>query len=94
MTLSLQELTNARETVRDLLDLLQLKAYLFEVEPKDSHREIRVDCRINDQWQSVVFEADYERLIASKEAGQPREELLSAWQKHLGACTRNGYEGD
>jgi hypothetical protein len=94
MTLSLQELTNARETVRDLLDLLQLKAYLFEVEPKDSHWEIRVDCRINDQWQSVVFEADYERLIASKEAGQPCEELLSAWQKHLGACTRNGYEGD
>ena len=56
MTLSLQELTDARETARDLLDLLRLKA--------------------------------------SKEADQRREEPLSAWQKHLAACKRNGYEGD
>jgi len=51
MTLSLQELTDARETARNLLDLLRLKA--------------------------------------SKEADQPREEPLSACQKHLAACTRN-----
>ena len=47
MTLSLQELTDARETARNLLDLLRLKA--------------------------------------SKEADQPREEPLSACQKHLAA---------
>lgn len=94
MVLSMLELANMREIVRDLLDQLQLEAYLFEVQPKDQNWEIRVDCGINDQWQSVVFEVDGDHLSACKEAGQPREELLAAWLKHLGACARaSGHEG-
>lgn len=94
MAVSILELANAREIVRDLLEELQLEAYIFEVEPKDPHWQIRLDCGLGDQWQSLMFEVDFERLKASKESDQVREEILAAWQKHLGACARTGHEGD
>ena len=90
---SMQELANAREIVRGLLEQLQLEAYLFEVEPKEPHWKIRVECAVNDVWQSTLLEVDAERLWASKEPGQKREALLLDWQKHLGICTYSEYEG-
>jgi hypothetical protein len=94
MVLSMLELANARESVRDLLDRLQLEAYLFEVEPRDSHWEVRIECGTNDEWESVVLEVDAEQLKACREPGRAREDLLTAWGGHLGACARNGYESD
>ena len=90
---SMQELANAREIVCGLFEQLQLEAYLFEVEPKEPHWEIRVECAVNDVWQSTTFEVDAEQLWASKEPGQTREALLLDWQQHLGSCTRSEDAG-
>jgi len=88
MTLSMQELAGAREIVRSLLEQLRLEAYLFEVEPHARNWEIRVDCGINEKWQSVVLEISSEQLTASREDGPAREALLTAWREQLGACAR------
>lgn len=93
MTQSMLELANAREIVRGLLEQLQLDAYLFEVEPKELRWEIRVECAINDAWQSTLLEVEAERLWASKEPGETRETLLVDWRNNLGACARNEYRG-
>ena len=92
MLLSTLELANARETVRSLLDQLQLDAYLFEVEPKDNHWQIQIECGLEDQWQSLVLEMDLEQLKATEDTGQAREELLAVWQQQLRACARTEHE--
>ena len=90
MLLTTLELTNAREIVRDLLEQLHLEAYLFEIEPKapPSQWQLRLDCGLGEQWQSLLFEVDYEQLKASKAPGQARQALLEDWQKNLRACAR------
>lgn len=86
MTLSTLELASAREIVRSLLEQLRLEAYLFEVEPHARNWEIRVDCGINEQWQSVLIEISSEQLAASREHGPARDALLAAWHEQLRAC--------
>ena len=86
MTLSTLELASAREIVRSLLEQLRLEAYLFEVEPHARNWEIRVDCGINEQWQSVRIEISSEQLAASREDGPARDALLAAWHEQLRAC--------
>ena len=88
MPLSTLELANAREIVRSLLEQLRLEAYLFEVEPHEPNWKIRVDCGINEQWQSVALEISSEQLTASREDGPARDALLTAWSEQLGACAR------
>lgn len=44
MRLSEKELNEARDTVQTLLEQLGLAAYLFEVEPRTDHWEVRVEC--------------------------------------------------
>jgi hypothetical protein len=88
MPLSTLELANAREIVRGLLEQLRLEAYLFEVEPHEPNWQIRVDCGIKEQWQSVVLEISFGQLSASREDGPERDALLTAWHKQLGACAR------
>ncbi|MGD2073674.1 MAG: hypothetical protein PVI91_07850 [Gammaproteobacteria bacterium] len=90
MTVSTLELANARETVRGLLEQLQLEAYLFEVEPGTTEWRIRVDCGVDGQWQSLVLDVAAEELSASRKDGPARAALLSAWGAQLHACTRGG----
>jgi hypothetical protein len=88
MALSILELASAREMVRSLLEQLRLEAYLFEVEPHARNWKIRVDCGINEKWQSMVLEISSEQLTASREDGPARDALLAAWHDQLGACAR------
>jgi hypothetical protein len=88
MTLSTLELASAREIVRSLLEQLRLEAYLFEVEPHARTWKIRVECGINEQWQSVVLEISSEQLAAGHADGPAREAVLTAWHTQLGACAR------
>jgi len=88
MTLSILELASAREIVRSLLEQLRLEAYLFEVEPHARNWKIRIDCGINEKWQSAVLEITREQLTASREAGPARDAVLTAWHEQLSACAR------
>ena len=74
--------------MRGLLEQLRLEAYLFEVEPHARNWEVRIDCGINEKWQSAVLEISSTRLTARREAGPARDAVLSARHEQLGACAR------
>ena len=88
MPLSVDELVDARETVRSLLDDLQIGSYLFEVEPKEDDWEVHIDCRAGDDWQSTVVRVGRTRLASIGKEPTGREQLLAVWRRRLGACTQ------
>ena len=83
MQLSQKELIAARDTVQALLEQLGLAAYLFEVEPRVDHWEVRVECAPNSGWQSSVLNVDENWLAACRTDAAARDQLLDEWRKHL-----------
>lgn len=85
MQLSEKELTAARDTVQGLLEQLGLAAYLFEVEPRLDHWEVRVECAPDSGWQSSVLNVDGNRLDACRTDSGARDKLLDEWRQRLRA---------
>jgi hypothetical protein len=83
MMLSERELTQARETVAALLETLGLSAYLFEVEPREGHWEVRVECALDSGWQSARFAVDDALLAAARTDTPARDALLADWRQRL-----------
>jgi hypothetical protein len=83
MQLSQKELIEARDTVQALLEQLGLAAYLFEVEPRADHWEVRVECAPNSGWQSSVLSVDEHWLTACRTDTAARDQLLEEWRKRL-----------
>ena len=85
MQLSEKQLTEARDTVQSLLDQLGLTAYLFEVEPRSDHWEVRIECAPDSVWQSSILNVDESWLTACRTDAGVRHKLLDEWRKHLRA---------
>lgn len=83
MRLSEKELNEARDTVQTLLEQLGLAAYLFEVEPRTDHWEVRVECAPDSSWQSSILNVDESWLAACRTDTGVREKLLEEWRQHL-----------
>jgi hypothetical protein len=83
MELSTKELTQARDTVESLLEQLGLSAYLFEVEPRTDHWEVRVECAPDSGWQSSVLNVDESWLEACRIDAGARTKLLGEWRRRL-----------
>jgi hypothetical protein len=83
MQCSEKTLIEARETVQALLDQLGLAAYLFEVEPRTDHWEIRIECAPNSGWQSTVLNVDEQTLLACRFDAAARDRMLNELRKHL-----------
>jgi hypothetical protein len=83
MELSTKELTQARDTVEGLLEQLGLSAYLFEVEPRTDHWEVRVECAPDSGWQSSVLNVDESWLEACRIDPAARNKLLAEWRRRL-----------
>jgi hypothetical protein len=83
MELSEKALTQARDTVQTLLEQLGVKAYLFEVEPRTDHWEVRIECAPDSGWQSSIFNVDDDWLSACRTDTAARSALLAEWRKHL-----------
>jgi len=79
MQLSEKQLTEARDTVQTLLEQLGLAAYLFEVEPRTDHWEVRVECAPDSGWQSSVLDVDEGWLTACRTDADAREKLIEKW---------------
>lgn len=84
MQRSQKELIEARDTVQALLDQLGLAAYLFEVEPRAGHWEVRVECAPDSGWQSSVLNVDPQWLAACRTDDAARDRLLEEWRQRLG----------
>src|SRR3989304_1566307 len=74
MELTERNLTEAKETVRNLLEQLGLTAYLFEVEPHADQWQVRVECALDSGWQSSVLRIDDSALRACP------PDLMLAWR--------------
>ncbi len=85
MELSEKKLTEARDTVQSLLEQLGLSTYLFEVEPRTDHWEVRVECAPNSAWRSSVLNVEERWLSACRTDETVREQLLEEWRQHLKA---------
>lgn len=85
MKLTSTELMQARDTVQSLLEQIGLKAYLFEVEPRGEHWEVRIECAPNSGWQSSVLNIEEAWLDACRVDPRARAELVNAWREHLKA---------
>lgn len=83
MELTTKELTQARDTVQSLLEQLGLTSYVFEVEPRSDHWEVRVECAPDSGWQSSVLKIREEWLDACRIDSEARNTLLEAWREHL-----------
>lgn len=85
MPLSTMELAEARQAVSDLLEQAGLDAYLFEVEPRQGHWELRLECAIPDGWQTLVLPVDKDSLLASRKDDDARRRLIDNWREQW-AC--------
>jgi hypothetical protein len=85
MALSASELIQARETTAELLERLGLAAYLFEVEPGERDWTVRVECAVDDGWETIVFPVDSDALLSEPD-GEAMRELLEEWRPRLSLC--------
>jgi hypothetical protein len=86
MTLSVDDLVQAKDAVGRLLEQLGLKAYLFEVEPSDDVWQVRIECATRDGWQTLRLEVDAPRLRDCATDSAARSEVLRQWRERLVAC--------
>lgn len=92
MILSITELAMAREVTTELLDEIGLDAYLFDVEPRDAHWELKVDCAMatNGAWESVTLLVPKEALLMSHDDVSVHQRVLADLRGHLIACKPRG----
>jgi len=80
------ELAQAKEAAAALLGQLGLEAFLFEVEPQDELWQVKVECAIENGWQTSTLPIAKALLLASQDDAGAREQLLSEWRERLAAC--------
>ncbi|KPV40261.1 hypothetical protein AN478_09120 [Thiohalorhabdus denitrificans] len=90
MRITGDELERARAATENLLEELGVEAYLFQVEPRDGHWEVGVECAVRQGWQRTVLRAGRERLLESWEQGEIRDALLEEWGRELEDCRKEG----
>jgi len=88
MTWSAAELEQAREAVTVLLDELGLEAYLFAVEPREANWEVKVECAVQEGWETVTLPVELRALLASRVDREARARLAQTWGTRLAACRR------
>ncbi|WP_455206943.1 hypothetical protein [Kaarinaea lacus] len=86
MSVSVDELCKARETVDTILTKLQIDAYVFEVEPVNQNWEIVIECAVMEGWERVKLSATHDELLASSEDAALSQSLMDKWRNHLAAC--------
>ena len=86
MELSANELAQMRETVTALLDELQLEAYLFEIEPQEGQWEIKLECAIDEGWETFRLTAEKEYLLRGSDDAVAHAVMLDNWREALSTC--------
>ena len=86
MALSANELAQIRETVAALLDELRLEAYLFEVEPQEGQWEIKIECAMDEGWETFRLSAEKQYLLHGSDDAVAHDVILDNWREVLTAC--------
>jgi hypothetical protein len=90
MIISAEELVAVREAANAILEELKLDAYLFEIEPQDSHYELLVECACESDggWVSVSLTLPKDKMLAGFDDANIRQQLFAYWNKKLSVCKR------
>lgn len=83
MSLSSEDLLQAREATQALLEQLGLSAYLFEVEPRKVVWQVRVEHAVGSGWQSLMLDVDKQELLRSRTDENVFKQLLDSWGRHF-----------
>ncbi|MGQ9427183.1 hypothetical protein ACXYTJ_16040 [Gilvimarinus sp. F26214L] len=83
MTPSARELIDAKEATAELLEQLDLRAYMFEVEAGEDAWEVHLECARDGDWQTVAMPVNRDQLLASRSDASTREALLAEWRSRL-----------
>jgi len=88
MTANSIDLIRAREVIGDVLEQLEVDAYLFEIEPKAEQWELKVECALDEGWGSFTLALDAPLIKSESEQAA----LLVRCQTALAACKREQRE--
>ena len=88
MSLSILELAKARESANAILELLQLDAYIYEVEPRDETWELKIECacEIDGGWETIRLQVPRKMLLDSFDDDKVKHDLFGFWKKKLANC--------
>ena len=86
MSVSIDELTQARDVVNTILDELELDAYIFEVEPCNAEWEIIIECAVAEGWERFRLSASHKNLLRGVDDAVIHQSLLDDWRGRLTAC--------
>lgn len=90
MAMTSSDFIQARLLISDILDELELDAYLFEIEPRNGHWELKVECAVDEGWGSYCVALDEKKLHAGFDGGAARSELKTQCREGLKECRKNG----
>ncbi|HEU0201856.1 MAG TPA: hypothetical protein VFR86_15670 [Burkholderiaceae bacterium] len=79
-----------RAAIEQLLDELELRAYIFTHEAKAHGLQLHIECATDDAWQTVSLPANPSELLASLHDVAVREQLREAWRERLRDCAKRG----
>jgi hypothetical protein len=88
MEWTVRRFIEARDTVDALLRALPLQDYLFEVEPKQEHWEVRLEYPTPDAWRMITLTVDDATLSAVQRDAGARDEVLDRWKQRVGRPNR------
>lgn len=90
MSLSSQELIQAREVASSLLEELSLNTYLFKVEPHEEHYELKVECACSSdgEWASTSILIPKSIMLGGADDPASKTRMLEQLNKKLAVCKR------
>jgi hypothetical protein len=92
VTLRSSELIEARLLIGEILDELHIDAYLFEIEPREGHWELKVECAIDEGWGSYRVVLEEALLQQGGKDAATHERLQQQCRQSLNECRKGAGE--
>ena len=92
MSVSTLEIARARESANALFEILQLDAFIYELEPQGEVWELTIECacEADGGWETVKLQVPKQLLLESFDDEMARQELISYCKKLLADCKLSG----
>lgn len=88
-THSSEDVGAASQEMARLLDELQLRGFIFTVEPKDDLWQLRVECATDGDWQVIEIFFEGAALLARLRDPSERETLKAELRDRLRGCAKS-----
>jgi hypothetical protein len=82
------EIGEVRVEIGRLLDELQMRAFIFTVEPKGDLWQLRVECATDGEWQTVSLPIEAPQLLSRLRDPTERERFKALLRGRLRECAK------